>query len=242
MSRTADQDEHVVLYDVSPEVYAKLIDALPDVRASHSYNDCVLEVSRVLHGVSPDQYREFLEALGDHSLRHSYDGWDLEMMSPRRDHEWLKKLIGRMIESLTLSLDIPIQSVGSTTLRAEGFQRGVEPDECYYIAHEASVRGKDFYEPGIDPPPDLAIEVDVTSSSVPRLHLFARLGVPEVWRYDGTRLQFLSLCEEGTYVEQSHSVAFPFLAPRDIEMFLGQRKTRDENSLVREFVAHVRVV
>ncbi len=240
MSRTADQDEFVVLHGVSPEMYAKLLNALGDVRTRHSYSQGVLEIRAVLHGISPEQYGEFLEALGDYSLRHSYDGWDLEMMSPRHDHEWLKKLIGRMVEMMTFDRGIVIQSVGSTTLRAPGYQRGVEPDECYYVAHEPAVRGKDSYEPGLDPPPDLAIEVDVTSSSEPRLPLFAQLGVPEVWRHDGSALRFYALGTDGEYSEQGSSVAFPFLAPQDITIFLDQRKSIDEHSLLRAFLDHVR--
>ena len=160
MSRTADQDEYVVLYDVPPGMYAKLLDAIGNVRARHSYSDRTLEIRRVLHGIGPDQYREILEALGDHSLRHTYDGWDLEMMSPRQEHEWIKRLIGRMVEGHVNSQSIPIKSISSTTLRAPGYAQGVQPDECYFVQNELAVRGNDGYDPVTDPPPDLVIEVE----------------------------------------------------------------------------------
>ena len=91
-------------------------------------------------------------------------------------------MIGQMIEAFTLALDIPIQSVGSMTLRASKGGRGIQPDRAYYFANEPRVHCKDTYDPQKDPPPDLVIEVDVTSSSVPRMPVLTKIGVPEVWR------------------------------------------------------------
>ena len=106
------------------------------------------------------------------------------MMSPRLEHDWLGKLIARMIEAFALATDISIKSIGSTTIRAAKGGRGLQPDQTYYLASEPLVRGKDAYDPKKDPPPDLAIEVDVTNTSLPRMPVFARIGVPEVWRLD----------------------------------------------------------
>ena len=75
------------------------------------------------------------------------------MMSPRKEHDWLGKLVARMIEAFALAVDLPIQSIGSTTIRAAKGGRGLQPDQTYYLAHESVVRGKDTYDPKKDPPP-----------------------------------------------------------------------------------------
>jgi Uma2 family endonuclease len=87
----------------------------------------------ILHDVSWEAYTKFLDALGDRRLRHSYDDGTLEMVSPLKDHEWVKCLIGRFLEAASLELNIPIQSIGSTALRRDRMRKGFEPDACYYI-------------------------------------------------------------------------------------------------------------
>src|SRR4029079_3790617 len=103
------------------------------------------------------------------------------LMSPTLSHERLGYLIGRCIDAWTEEFQIPIRSCRSTTFRREDLDRGLEPDNCYYIAHEASMRGKDEVDLTIDPAPDLAVEVDVHSSSLDRMSIYAALGVSEVW-------------------------------------------------------------
>ncbi len=159
------------------------------------------------------------------------------MMSPRKDHDWVAKLIARMIEALALDFDIPIQSTGSTSLRSAGRGGGLQPDESYYIANEPRVRCKDTYDPEHDPPPDLVIEIDVTPSSVPRLPVFAKIGVPELWRCRRLQVQFYRLLPRGSYEATTHSIAFPFLKPADLMRFVKRRAEIGENALVREFVA-----
>src|SRR5262245_15230309 len=96
----------------------------------------------VLYDVSWEAYEALLEAMGDRRLRHSYDQGVLEIMSPLKRHDRAKKIIARMLEAMALELDIDIQSIGSTTLRKRPKQKGLEPDECYYVAHEPQVRDK----------------------------------------------------------------------------------------------------
>ena len=146
------------------------------------------------------------------------------------------KLIGRMIEAYALAADIPIQSVGSMTIRASQGGRGLQPDQTYYLANEPLVRCKETYDPDKDPPPDLAIEIDVTNTSLPRMPVFASIGVPEVWRLDGCgRLQFHRLTK-AKYKVIEHSVAFPFLKAVDVMRFVNRRAEVGENAAVREFV------
>jgi Uma2 family endonuclease len=194
----------------------------------------------LLYDVSWGQYQALLEAVGDRRLRHSYDRGILEVMSPRKDHDWVKVLIGRMIEELSLAAGIEIQSVGSTTLGKPLARRGLEPDESYYIANEPKVRGKKTYDPDRDPPPDLVVEVDVTSSSVPRMPLFASLGVPEVWRHDNGIVSFHRLTKTLRYAAIRRSVAFPFVEPADIAQFLDHSSSMGENALIRSFIRWAR--
>jgi Uma2 family endonuclease len=237
-SQTADP--FVVLYGVPWKTYEAILDALGEYHLRHTYDRGTLEMRGLLYGVDWRDYQKFLDALGDISLRHTYDRGTLEMMSPRKDHDWVKRIVGRLIEAMCLELNIPVQSIGSTTLTSESVERGLQPDEAYYIANEPLVRGKPQFEPDRDPPPDLVVEVDVTNSSVRRLPAFAAMKVPEIWRYDGEQLQFLRLTESGEYAESPTSAAFPFLGPQDVARFLDLRTTTDENSLIRSFLEWAR--
>ncbi len=229
-------DQYVVICGLSPAAYVQVLEAVGDCHPRHTYDRGALELRRVLRGVAPEAYRKLLDALSEHYLRHTYDGWTLEMMTPRKDHEWIKALLGRMIEAVAFALEIPIQSAGSTTLSTDSHDRGLQPDGSYYVGREREVRGNDQYRPGKDPPPDLAIEVDVTSTSIPRLPVYARIGVPEIWRYEDGKVRFYSLAESGEYDESPRSGAFPFIAASDIARFLELRHKTDENSVIRAIV------
>jgi Uma2 family endonuclease len=228
--------EYVVYYGVPWETYEGILDALGEYHLRHTYDQGALEMRRVLYGVTWEDYLKLLDATPDFSLPHTYDEGTLEMMSPRKDHDWKASLIARMIETLAFALDIPIQSIGSTTLRAAKGGRGLQPDKTYYLASEPRVRCKDTYDPQKDPPPDLAIEVDVTSSSVPRMPVFAKIGVPEIWRIERGRVRFYKLKSKAKYEAVARSVAFPFLKPADLMRFVDRRSEIGENAVVREFV------
>jgi Uma2 family endonuclease len=194
----------------------------------------------VLYGVSWETYIRMLEAFGDRRLHHTYDEGTLEMMSPLKDHEWVKRVIARLVDSVSLELDIPIQSIGSTTLHGEKVRKGLEPDECYYISHERQVRGLKDYDPDRDPPPDLAIEVDITHSSLDRLEVYAALGIPELWRATKGGVLFYRLNRLGRYVKISRSRALPLLTPAVIDEYLALRKTKNDTAIIRQFVTWVR--
>lgn len=167
--------------------------------------------------------------------RFTYDEGALEIMSPSPEHELIKKLLARMIEIMTLELEIPIASRGNTTFKAEMKRKGIEPDECYYLANEPRVRGRMEIDLADDPPPDLAIEVDISSSSLDQLGIYAALGVPEIWICDGDTLEVYQLGDDRNYVRQDHSLAFPFLPIDQVQRFLDQGKTADETTWIRSF-------
>jgi Uma2 family endonuclease len=194
----------------------------------------------VLGDIRWEQFVTITDALGERSgLRIAYDGERLELMTLSRRHERLKKLLGRLIEQLTLELNIPCESGGQTTFRSELVQRGLEPDQCYWVQHAEELVGVDDWDPAVHPPPDLAVEVDVTHSALNRSEIYATLGIPELWRYDGETLDALQLGADGAYSATPTSRAFPFLQVASLQPFLHSAD-RNETSIVNDFVAWVR--
>jgi Uma2 family endonuclease len=233
--------KNVLLECVSRETYEGIQRALLNYARDIAYDrrEC-LELPSRMPGVPWNAYKDFLRALGDKHVRHIYDQGLLEIMSPLNSHDWIKRLMGRLIEAMTLDQNILIQSIGSTTITSDAAERGFEADESYYVANEPKVRGKIDFEPDIDPPPDLILEIDVTRSSKSRLPLFAAMKVPEIWRHDGQELVFLVRTRRGIYRPSARSKAFPFLAPEDIVQFLALHGTMSENELIRRFVRWAR--
>src|SRR5439155_7308631 len=113
------------------------------------------------------------------------------------------------------------------TFQREDLDRGFEPDECFWIAHEPQMRARPDYDSMRDPPPDLTIEIEVTRSSLNRVELFARLGVPEVWRFDGTALHIHVLKPDGAYSKVGQSQAFPVIRIPEIVPFLAFDPSQD---------------
>ena len=210
--------------------------ALPATSAESYFREIPAGQILRLDGVSWDQYVTICDALPDRpGLRTAYDGEALELMTTSTPHERFKKLLGRLFETLTLELDIDIACGGNMTFRREDLERGLEPDECYWVANERAMRHLDQWQPEIHPPADLAFEVDIKSSSVNRQSIYAQLGVPELWRFDGTRLESLELRGK-QYVPIPTSLAVPGLVVNDLLPFLYRMQTESENAILREFV------
>src|SRR5262249_21363477 len=159
--------------------------------------------------------------------RLTFDGENLEFMSPSGTHEWYGNLIGRMLEAIGFEFGIAICGGGSTTFRRRDLKRGLEPDECYWIQSERAVRGKRELDLSVDPPPDLAIEVEVSHSALDRLAIYARLRVPEIWRFDGDCIHIHLLQSDGSYAEGDQSRCLPWLAVREIAQFLSAEEGLD---------------
>ncbi|MCE9606634.1 MAG: Uma2 family endonuclease [Planctomycetia bacterium] len=238
---TSASDDTIVLNGIDRDTFANIAAAFGECHPRLTFDHGRLEMWAVIPGLSWENYLRFLEAIGDISLRHTYVEGVLEMMSPRKDHDWIKRIIGRFIEAMTLDLNILIQSIGSTTLASDDFECSLQPDEAYYVRNESRVRGKLEYSPQNDPPPDLVVEVDVTSSSVKRLPSYWAIGVEEVWRHDGKRLFFLRRTDDSSYVEISNSLAFPFLSSDDVNAAMQEVTKVNENELVRAFVGNARI-
>jgi Uma2 family endonuclease len=187
--------------------------------------------SLVLGAVPWKTYLRVLRTFDDRHLRITYDRGALEIMTLSSEHERFKRLLLLLIAVLGWNM----AGFGSMTFKRRKLKRGLEPDECYWIQSELLVRGKDKIDLRRDPPPDLVIEIDWTHSSLNRLAIFAALGVPEVWRYDGTVLHIHLLGSDNRYAEGSHSKAFPFLPIAELARFLAMRSSHSETDLVRQF-------
>ncbi|HEV3262928.1 MAG TPA: Uma2 family endonuclease [Gemmataceae bacterium] len=194
----------------------------------------------LLRNIDWGRYRSFAQTLGEAHVRLTYDRGSLEFMTLSHAHERWSNLLGQFIEVLTEELDMPRQSGGSTTLDRPDLEQGLEPDQCYYLGNEPLVRGKDELDLAVDPPPDLAVEVDVSRSSLNRMAIYAALRVPEVWRFDATALHVYHLTAGQGYIEADHSLHFPFLPLAEVEAFLRRRNQMDETSLVKSFRLWVR--
>lgn len=194
----------------------------------------------LLENISWQTYQSLLKDFDQQpAMRLTYDQGRLEIKMPLDPHESYKKLLGRLVEALTEELGIEVRSLGSRTCDRKDLARGLEPDQCYYIQSEPVVWDKAQIDLAIDPPPDLAIEIDMSSSSLNRLSIYADLGVPEVWRYDGAVLTIYRL-EAHNYQPCDRSFVFPQLTASDLERFLELKKTTRENALVRLFREWIR--
>jgi Uma2 family endonuclease len=194
----------------------------------------------LLENISWQTYQSLLKDFEQQpAMRLTYDRGRLEIKMPLDPHESYKKLLGRLVEALTEELGIEVRSLGSRTCDRKDLARGLEPDQCYYIQNEQAVWDKAQIDLAVDPPPDLAIEIDMSSSSLNRLSIYADLGVPEVWRYDGTVLTIYRL-EAHNYQPCDRSFAFPQLTASDLKRFLELKKTTRENALIRLFREWIR--
>jgi Uma2 family endonuclease len=183
----------------------------------------------VLRGVGWEGYETLLRMVGDGHVRLACDGEDVELMSPSRDHEAYAALIGRIIDTVTEELDIPCQSLRSTTWRKRAKEKGLEADDCYYLSSLDRIRGKrGNLDLAVDPPPDLAVEVEISRSALNRMEIYAALGVPEVWRFDGEIFTVQLLRADRFYELSQSSRAFGFLPIGDIPGRLLDAQFPDE--------------
>jgi Uma2 family endonuclease len=163
----------------------------------------------LLDRVSWEQFENILAELGDRrAARVSYSNGLLEIMVPLPEHEKAKEIIGDIVKLLLTERGIDYDALGSTTLKSERMTQGVAPDACFYIQNQRFAIGKNRLDLNIDPPPDLTIEIDLTSRT--QLDNYRSLGVPELWRYDKQGLQ-IYLLQAGEYIESAASPTFPYL-------------------------------
>ena len=194
----------------------------------------------LLQDVSWEEFEAILQELGDRrSSRIAYFDGMLEIMTPLPEHEYFKETIGDAIKDIAETLELDYESYGSTTWRQRAKQTGLEADNCFYFQNEAIVRGRVDINLAQDPPPDLALEIDVTSKSLERFPIYARLGIPELWCYDAGKLTIYHL-QNGQYVEVEQSTIFPKLDVRALPQLIEQNRSAGRLSLRRSVRAWVR--
>jgi Uma2 family endonuclease len=162
----------------------------------------------ILHDVSWETYEGLLTEHTSSGTHFAYDRGTLEIMVLSIQHETLKHLLALMVDLIAGELDVDLYAAGSTTFRRHDLARGFEPDACFYFQHVDLIRGKNQIDLSVDPPPDLIIEIDITSPSFNKFPIFAGLGIPEVWRYEGERVSIWYLQNE-EYHELAESRVLP---------------------------------
>lgn len=194
---------------------------------------------RVLfHDVTWSEFEAILDELGEHrKARIAYDDGVLEIMAPLPEHEADKEIISDLLKAFLEERDIEFLTLGSTTFKHPQTLKGIEPDQCFYIQHEAAVRGKKRLDLSIDPPPDLAIEIDITSRTHPQT--YAALGVPELWRRESGLIQVYAL-QAGAYYNVEDSPTFPgWSLHQVIPQYVEQSRKDGRNQAMRAFRAWV---
>ncbi len=193
-----------------------------------------------ISGVSWQTYQALRHDVGERHIRLTYDHGTLEIMTPLFRHESYSGVLGLLVKALAAAAKVRVKSAWSTTLEREDLERGLEPDRCFYIRNADAILGKLEIDLRRDPPPDLAIEVDVMSSSLNRLGVYAALGVPELWHFDGQRFEVLVRRDKSGYDSVAHSPCFPALAIAEVAELLHEVVGLDDEAQERRVRAWVK--
>ena len=181
----------------------------------------------ILHNTSWETYQRLRKERGESRVpRFAYARGELEIMSPSTEHESIAYFIGLLVATFAGETGVDLYGAGSTTFDREDLERGFEPDACFYIRNAEVVRGKPRIDPRLDPPPDLIMEVDITSPSLDKFPIYARIGVSEIWRHDGERLAIFELNGE-EYTRIAESKVLPPLTSETLTRFIEESSSLD---------------
>jgi Uma2 family endonuclease len=205
------------------EAIVELVDRMPP--------DSVL----IQHDVTWNDYEELLEAVGEASgLRISFVDGTLQIMTLSQRHEKYSTLIERMVDRLSSFLRVKVLFYGSATMRKKQKQKVDEPDACFYVQNASLVGTKDEIDFNTDPPPDVVVEIDLHHDSISKFPIYAALGVPEFWRYEGNVLTIYHLIEE-QYQPSEASQSLPLLTSSILTEFLGRIPKEDQYDILLAF-------
>ena len=187
----------------------------------------------VLRNLSWETYECLLsEHVDCSSPRFTYDRGDLEIMSPSAEHERYNLRIADLVGVLADEMNVKVEGLGSTTFKREDLDRGFEADSCFYVQNFERVRKKEPLDLKVDPPPDLVVEIDITNPSINKLPLFPEFGIPEVWSYNGDRLE-MHRFSRGRYEAADQSAAFPGVSANELKRLIQQGKELDRTGWLR---------
>ena len=188
----------------------------------------------ILDRVTWDTYERLITEHGERcGTRFTYDEGVLQIMVVSSRHERPNRRLASLVEVLAEEWALDIEQLGSMTFKRKDLQKGFEPDSCFYIEHADTIRDREEIDLAVDPPPDLSIEVDITSGSLNRFPIFAAVGIPEVWRFDGKRVAIFQL-ETGDYVEAANSLAFPLVTGEILTLFLEESQKLKSTAWLRK--------
>lgn len=187
----------------------------------------------ILHDVSWATYERLLiEHQAGNTTRCNYDQGLLEIITLSQEHEKLKQTLSTLVEILAAELELDNAGAGATTFRRGDLARGFEPDACFYFAQAELIRQKRAIDLTTEPPPELVVEIDITSPALDKFPIFAALGVAEVWRYDGAQVGLFRR-GAGTYEAIGESVVLPGLGGALIKQLLGASQTMKRHEWLR---------
>jgi Uma2 family endonuclease len=210
-----------------------------------SYYDMVTQLpegaSVTFQHVSWDEYEELLERVGEApGLRISYDNGSLQVMTISSEHEKYASFISSLVTVIRLRLRIDILGFGSATMRKRKRKKGNEPDGCFYVQTASLIGNRIQLDFETDPPPDIAVEIDVHHDSRSKFPIYAALGVPEIWRYDGRTMTIHHLAKDTTeresgYVEQATSTGLPMLTAQTLTEMIERMRSEGELTALLAF-------
>jgi Uma2 family endonuclease len=188
----------------------------------------------ILDRVTWDTYERLITEHGERcGTRFTYDEGVLQIMVVSSRHERPNRTLATLVEVMAEEWGVDIARLGSMTFKRKDLQKGFEPDSCFYIQHADAIHGKQEIDIAVDPPPDLSIEVDITRGSLNRFPIFAAVGIPEVWRFDGNKVAIFRL-ESGGYVEASNSLPFPAVTGEILTLFLDESQELKSTAWLRK--------
>ncbi len=195
-----------------------------------------------ISGTNWDVYQRVMDRRDGHrpGMRISYDRGELHIMPTFYLHEKLKKFMSLLFEMYCIERIIDFVAAGGMTVSQEDRDRGFEPDECYYLQSHRRVLGKEKLDFTVDPPPDLTIEIEVTSPVSRRLPIYAAFQVPEIWRYNGETITILHLMPDGRYEPMADSLAVPGFPFDELPAFLTRYEILSNTQFIREFREWIR--
>jgi len=193
------------------------------------------EITLTLYGISWDTYEDLLETVGEApALRISYNEGVVQIMTISFEHEFFAECISRLVDRLSSIRRIKIIFFGRATMKKQEKLKGAEPDACFYVKSAAAIGNKIRIDLNSDPPPDIVVETDIHHDSQSKLPIYAALGVPEVWRFDGKALTIHRL-NNGQYIEAPRSEQLPIISGEIITRFLARAQSEDQDEALRAF-------
>jgi Uma2 family endonuclease len=184
----------------------------------------------LLHDISWELYERLRDEEANWGIRMTYDDGELELMSPSQGHGEIESRFPIFVTEVADVLDLKSKLLGTTTWKKAGARKAKEADACFYLANHDRVQHK-MIDLSVDPPPDLVIEVEVSRSAINALNIYAAIGVPEIWRFDGQALHIHERQIDGNYLEVERSLSFPFLRPGEIVEWMIKAEEFDDDIL-----------